>query len=320
MNLLLAFENPNRLWALLVLPLLIALYIILLRRGKKQGMRFTNTTIMRVVMPPQSRWRRHVAVAMALASLLALGLAWARPMGVDKVPRQRATVVMVLDVSRSMAAVDVKPNRLEAAQAAAKKFLSQLPASYNVSVVSLSGSPAVRVPPTTDRAVAERAIGTLQMQDSTAIGGAIYASLGAISQAPKGDDGKAAPALIILLSDGQNTMGQAPMQAAAAAHKKEVAVYTVAYGTQNGYVDLEGKRELVPPDRELLSKIAQESGGKSYTAESASQLSDVYKTLKSEVGYEEVRKEVTAQWAGYALAFAVVAALGAISMGARWPR
>jgi len=300
-------------------PLLVAGYIYLVLRKKKTGMRFTNTAVLSRVVPKQSQWRRHLAVALSLAALVALSFAWARPNGIEMVPRERATVVVVIDISRSMEATDVKPTRLEAAKQAALSFVRALPAQYNVSVVGLSGNPSVRLPPTTDRVQAQQAINSLKVQDSTAVGESIYTALNALQLAPRGTDSSPAPGAIVLLSDGQNTAGRSPAQAAAEAKKQQVPVYTIAYGTDNGYVDLDGKRERVAPDRELLTGIAQSSGGQAFSAESLDQLNKVYNNIRSEVGQTPVKKETTALWAGYGLAFAVVAALAAVSLGARWP-
>ena len=313
------FLNPERLWVLIIVPLMIAGYIFLVRMKKKTGMRFTNTAILGQVVPKQSQWRRHLAVALSLAALVALSLAWARPNGVEMQPRERATVVMVLDISLSMQATDVKPSRLDAAKEAALAFVKALPAQYNISVVSLSGNPSVRLPPTTDRAQAQQAIRSLKLQDSTAVGESIYTALSALQLAPKGTDSTPAPGAIVLLSDGQNTAGRSPAQAANEAKKQKVPVYTIAYGTENGYVDLDGKREKVPPDKALLSSVSAATGGQTYTAENLDQLDRVYNNIRSEVGQTPVNKETTALWAGYGLAFAVVAALAAVSRGARGP-
>ncbi len=319
MNLSELFLQPERLWVLAVVPLLIALYIWATLRKKRSGMRFTNTAVLGRVVRKQSQWRRHLAVALSLASLVTLVLAWSRPNGIDRVPRERATVVLVIDVSQSMAATDVPPSRLAAAQQLSKDFIRDLPEQYNVAVVSLSGNPATRLGPTTDRVFANRAIDALALQDSTAIGDALYTALSAIQMAPRVDDGSVAPGAIVMLSDGMNTTGRSPLQGAAEARTAEVPVYTIAYGTENGSVDLDGKRERVPPDRDLMRQVADASGGVMFAAESAGDLSRVYENIRSEVGYEEVKKETTAQWAGYGLAFAVLAALAAVSLGARWP-
>lgn len=313
------FLDPQRLWFLLVIPLLVAAYIWAVRRKNRSGMRFTNTAVLGAVVPKQSQWRRHLAVALSLLSLVTLMVAWARPNGVERVPRERATVVLVIDISLSMEATDIKPSRLAAAKQLSNDFIAKLPEQYNVALVSLSGNPAVRMPPTTDRSLAERAINSLTVQESTAVGDAIAAALSALKIAPKGEDGKTAPGAIVLLSDGQNTAGRSPLQAADDARKQKVPIYTIAYGTENGWVDLDGKRERVPPDHELLQSIAKLTQGRYWAAESASDLSSVYTGIRSQVGHEEVKKEVTATWAGYGLAFAILAAMAAVSLGARWP-
>jgi Ca-activated chloride channel homolog len=315
----LSFLNPERLWVLLIVPVLIAGYIFLVLMKKKTGMRFTNTAILGQVVPKQSQWRRHLAVALSIAALIALSLAWARPNGIEMQPRERATVVLVLDTSLSMQATDVKPTRLDAAKEAALTFVKALPAQYNLAVVSLSGNPSVRLPPTTDRVQAQQAIRSLKVQESTAVGESIYTALSALQMAPKGTDSSPAPGAIVLLSDGQNTAGRSPAQAANEAKKQNVPVYTIAYGTENGYVDLDGQRERVPPDKALLAGISVATGGQTYTAENLDQLDRVYNNIRSEVGQTPVKKETTALWAGYGLAFAVVAALAAVSLGARWP-
>ena len=317
----LAFLDPERLLILLVIPLLVAAYIFATRRKNRRGMRFTNTSMLEVVVPKQSQWRRHLAVALSLLSLITLTAAFARPKTDVDVPRERATVVLVLDASLSMQATDVQPSRLDAAKAAARDFVQQLPEKYNVSVVSMAGSASILVPPTTAHNTVENAINSIQLQDSTAIGEGIATGLRALQQAPKDPDDpeSVAPGAIVLLTDGSNTVGRAPLQAAAEAKAASVPVYTIAYGTENGYVDLDGKREPVPVDHEQMQQVADLSGGEYFTAASAEELKTVYENIGSEVGYEKAEREVTSRFAGYGLALAVLAALGAISLGARWP-
>ena len=317
----LAFIAPERLFILLVIPLLVAAYIFAMRRKNRRGMRFTNTSMLDVVVPKQSQWRRHLAVALSLLSLITLTAAFARPKTQVDVPRERATVVLVIDASLSMQATDVKPTRLDAAKEAAIEFVNQLPDKYNVSVVSMAGSAAVLVPPTTAHNTVENAILSIQLQDSTAIGEGIAAALSALRQAPKdpNDPDAVAPGAIVLLTDGKNTVGRAPLQAAGEAKTAKVPVYTIAYGTENGYVDLEGKREPVPVDHEAMKEIARVTEGRYFAAATAEELKTVYENIGSSVGYEKADREVTSRFAGYGLAFAVLAALGAISLGAKWP-
>ena len=317
----LAFGSPDRLLILLVIPLMIVAYIIATHRKNRRGMRFTNTSMLDVVVPKQSQWRRHLAVALSLLSLITLTAAFARPKTQVDVPRERATVVVVIDASLSMEATDVNPDRLSAAKQAAVAFVKRLPEKYNVAVVSMSGNPNILVPPTLAHNTVENAINTIRLQESTAIGESIVTALRALEQAPKDpvNPDATAPGAIVMLSDGTNTAGRAPQQAAAEARAAKVPIYTIAYGTENGYVDLDGKREPVPVDHELMQEIAELSGGQYFSAATPDQLRTVYNNIGSQVGYEKADREVTARFAGYGLAFAVLAALGAISLGARWP-
>ena len=317
----LSFASPGRMLILVVIPLLVAAYVLASRRKNRRGMRFTNTSMLDVVIPRQSQWRRHLAVALSLLSLITLTTAFAQPTTEVNVPRERATIVLVIDASLSMQATDVPPNRLEAAKAAAVAFVNELPEKYNVSVVSMAGATSILVPPTLQHGTVANAINSIKLQDSTAIGAGIDTAMAALQQAPKDPDhpDDPAPGAIVLLSDGSNTTGRAPQQAAADAKLAGVPVYTIAYGTENGYVDLDGKRNPVPVDKEQMQQVAQISGGQYFAAATPDQLRTVYENISSEVGYEKADREVTAQFAGFGLAFAVLAALGAISLGARWP-
>lgn len=312
-------RQPGRLWALLAIPVLLALYLIVLRRRNRTGMRFPNTGVLAAVVRPQPQWKRHLAVVMTLCSLASVTFAWARPMGTEKVPRERATIVVGIDNSVSMTATDVDPSRLAAAKTQATTFINSLPAGFNVAVVTVSGHPRVVMPPSTDRATTARAISALGTEDSTAIGDALKESLAAIKQAPGAKESDPVPAAVVLLSDGGNTDGTDPMTQANAAASAKVPVYTIAFGTSTGYVDVDGQRERVAPDTGLLSRIAQRTKARTWTAESAGDLKQVYQDVHSSVGYEEVKKEITAEWAFYALGFAIIAALGVVSMATRWP-
>jgi len=314
------FQNPDRLWTLVLLPVLIIAYLILLRLKGRVALRYTNTGVLGRIVGSQRRWTRHLFVAMSLASLIALGLAYANPLGVEKQPRERATVVLVVDTSLSMSATDVSPNRLAAAQTAAVAFMNDLPSSFNVAVVGLDGDPSIAIPPTTDRGATQRAIEALQLSDGTAIGDSITEALKAVDQAPVGDDEEEAPAMIVMLSDGTNTEGASATQATVQARDRDIPIFTIAYGTENGYVDVDGQRENVAPDPETLEQIATATGGKSVAADDLTSLKDAYRQIGSVVGYEEVAKPITATYASIALGFAVVAALGAVFMAARWPR
>lgn len=315
------FLSPERLWVLLVLPLLIVAYLVVLRLRGRVSLRYTNTGVLGRVVGSQRQWTRHLAVAMSLASLVALGMAWAQPLGVTREPRERATVVMVLDTSRSMAAADVEPDRLTAAKEKAQSYVDSLPPSFNVALVSLSATPSIKMPPSTDRGALGRALSALEFEDGTALGSAVEVALKAVAQAPAGEgEDEPAPAMIVMLSDGANTDGPDPGLGIQLAKEAGVPVYTIAYGTENGFVDLDGVRENVAPDPETMARIAEETGGRAATASSSGELDKAYEDIGSSVGFEEVKKPVTARYAFFALGFAIVAALGAVMMAARWPR
>ena len=317
---MLEFMRPERLWWLVMIPLLLGLYVVLLWRRRRKARPHAITNLERV-LPRQQAWKRHVAVGAAVLALGALNVAFAQPKGEVEVPRERATVVLTLDVSRSMIAQDVAPDRITAAKAAARDFLNLLPPGFNVSLVSFAGTAAVVVPPTTDRGVVAAAIDNLQVAPSTAIGEGIYSSLDAMAQAPADPDhpDDPAPGAVVLLSDGYTNVGRPSDQAAREAAAQHIPIYTIAYGTANGYVENNGRREPVPVNPAELAQVSRLSGGKAFTAGSAGQLKDVYSSIAKSVGYVKVDQEVTEQYAGYALLLAVLAAVAVISLGARWP-
>jgi len=316
----LEFMRPERLWWLALIPLLIGLYVLLLWRRRSKARPHAITNLERV-LPKQQAWKRHSAVAAAVLALAALNVAFAQPKGEVEVPRERATIVITMDVSRSMLAEDVSPNRLNAAKSAAQDFLNLLPTGFNVSLVAFAGTATVVVPPTVDRGTVAAAIENLEVAPSTAIGEGIYSALAALEQAPPDPDhpDDPAPGAIVLLSDGYTNVGRPSDVAARAAKAVKVPIYTIAYGTPNGFVESNGRREPVPVNPEELARVSELSGGKAFTADSAGKLKEVYSSIAKSVGYVKVDQEVTEQYAGYALGFAVLAAFAMISLGARWP-
>ena len=317
---LLSFLAPSRLWLLLLIPLLVGLYVWLVQR-KRNRTKGMGKTMFDLVIPRDRTWLRHLAVGLSILSLLTLTVAFAKPKDQVSVPRERATIVVTIDVSLSMEAEDVEPNRLEAAKGAAVQFVNSLPPKFNVALVTFAGTATTVVPPTVDRGTVTAAIQALVPQASTAIGEGIYTSLAALAQVPPDpDDPKAVvPARIVLLSDGKTQVGRASDEAAEAARAQSVPIYTIAYGTADGYIEIGGRREPVPVDRAELARVSRISGGEAYTATSAGELKEVYKDIGSSVGKEKVDREVTSRYAGFGLAFAILAALGMISLGARWP-
>lgn len=315
------FLHQDRLWWLLLIPALILLYWLLVRRRRNQVNRGASIAGLNRVLPKQQAWKRHLAVVASILALLALTVAFAQPKGEVDVPRDRATVVIALDVSRSMLATDVKPDRMEAAKTAAIEFVDLLPAGFNVALVRFAGAAAVVVPPTTDRAVVKAAIDNLEVAPSTAIGDGILSGLDAIAQAPPDpnhpDD--PAPGAIVLLSDGSTNSGTPSITAAKEAKAQKIPVYTIAYGTDSGYIDVGGQRQPVPVDHYELQQIAKMTSGQKFSAGSSDQLKKVYESIAHSVGTVKQDQEVTEMYAGVALLFALVAALSMISLAARWP-
>ena len=248
-----------------MIPLLVGLYLFLLWRRRRGPVRTRSRTSIGV-LPKQQSWKRHLAVSLAVLALAALTWRFARPKGEVEVPRERATIVLTIASPGSMIAEDVAPNRLAAAKAAAQDFLQMLPAGFNVALVRFAGTAAVVVPPTTDRGVVAAAIENLQVAPSTAIGEGIYSSLDAMAQAPPdpNDPDSTAPGAIVLLSDGYTNVGRPSDQAAQESKKRGIPIYTIAYGTANGYVENEGRREPVPVNTAELNQISRISGGKAF--------------------------------------------------------
>ncbi|MCL2782653.1 MAG: VWA domain-containing protein, partial [Propionibacteriaceae bacterium] len=244
-----------------------------------------------------------------------------QPAALVNVPKERATVVLAIDVSRSMEATDISPNRLDAEKQAASNFVDMLPASFNLAVISFAATANIIMAPSTDRGAAKRAIQSLQLQPSTAIGEGIYTSLQSLKLAPPDPDhpDDPAPGAIVLLSDGSTNTGRDSSTAAKLAASQGVPIYTIAYGTPDGYIVVDGKRQYVPVDHAELMNIAKLSGGKKFSASSSQDLAEVYQTIARDIGYDQEQAEITERFAGAALLFAIIAGLGAVSLAARWP-
>lgn len=313
------FMHPGRLWLMLLVAGVAVLYLVLssrLRTGTRR-----QRSRLDLVIPRDSPIKRHLSVLAALLAMVALILAYAKPIGYMQVPRERATVVITIDISKSMRAQDVAPSRIEAAQTAATEFVDMLPTTFNIAVVAFGGTTTMVSPPTLDRGAVKRAIDSLELIPATAVGEGVFTSLDALMLAPPDPDNpdEPAPGAVILLSDGYTNSGREASVGAQAAADQDVPVYTIAYGTPGGYVYEEGVRVPVPVNHRELLEVAQISGGKKYTAESLGDLRDVYETLASSIGYEDVEVEVTERYALYALVCSVLAGLGVISLAARWP-
>ncbi len=300
------FAWPIALAGLLLVPLALGAYLLIQRRRMRYAVRFTNLDLLANVVDRRPGWRRHLPPALFLLALTLLLVGVARPQATVKTPKEQATVVLAMDVSASMEATDVDPNRLEAASRAAETFLDKVPEKLRVGLVTFSSSAQVVVAPTDQHDDVRTALSSLQADGGTAIGDAIAASTQLRSQGEGtlAADTTGTPLVVVLLSDGTPSPGTLdPIEAAQDAKAQGVKVYTVALGTDEGTVTLTdelGNEEVVPvpPDRETLSQIAAVSGGQFFDAPSEATVEEVYAQLGSAVGYDEEKTDVTFAFAG----------------------
>ncbi len=336
------FLWPEFLWLLLVLPLLVLLYVWLLRRKKKMALRYASLSIVREAMGRGQSFRRHIPPILFLLSLAAMLVASSRPFAVVTLPSQRETIILAMDVSGSMRATDVQPNRLVAAQNAAKAFLKDLPRNVRVGIVAFAGTASVVQPSTLSREDLSAAIDKFQLQRGTAIGNGIVVSLAeifpdagisleamqsgrdrqrgvALDQAGKDKDAKPAfvpvapgsytSAAIILLTDGQRTTGVDSLDAAKVAADRGIRVYTVGVGTVDGEtIGFEGWSMRVKLDEETLKGIARTTQAEYFYAGTAADLKKVYETLSSRLAVEKKETEISGLMALVAAALALLSA------------
>jgi len=330
-----SFDRPILLLTLLVVPLAIAAYLLIERRRMRYAVTFTNLDVLASVVGKRST-RRFVPPALFLLALSLLCFALARPQRSTLIPSDKATVILVVDVSGSMHATDVKPSRLGAAQAAVRTFLDRVPKRVRVGLIAFSSEPEVAAPPTTDRDLVRASVNELdflQAYGGTALGDALAAAaeLGKkVIREGKGPQtiaytvAKPDPLVSILfLSDGKQTRGTLqPLEGAQRAKAAGIPVYTVALGTPQGVLTTPfgtfgggtARRIPVPPDPATLTAVAKLTGGKFFNARSADALQSAYKELGSKLGRVKGRKEVTNE----AVAIAALALLAAGILSALW--
>ncbi len=330
---------PQMVWALLLVPLLLAAYVALMRRRRRVPLRFSNLAMVRAALGPGHRVRRHLPPALLLLAVAVCLVALTRPSAVVMLPSEERTLILAIDVSLSMSASDIPPNRLVAAQTAAQAFIRDLPAGLQVGIVSFAGTASLVQPPTTDKQLAIDAIDRLLLDRHTAIGSAIVVSLATIFpehgkdldamlfgdwRGPGGSAGQGAgvgipgsydSAAIILLTDGRSTTGPHPVDAAMIAAERGVRVYTVGFGTTEGAtVTTEGWSMYMRFDEDSLMAIAELTGGEYYHAGTAADLRRVYDDLGSRFVLERQETELTAMFAGFAALLAMLAGL----LSLRW--
>jgi Ca-activated chloride channel homolog len=337
-----SFIWPDMLWLLLTVPALVVGYVLLVRRRKRAALRYASLDLVREALGPGQGWRRHLPPLLFLLALVSMLLAVARPRAVVTLPSHHDTVILAMDVSGSMRATDVLPNRLVAAQAAARAFVAEQPRRTRIGVVAFAGTAAVVQAPTSNREEILAAIDRFQVQRATAIGSAILVSLKIIfpdiefdlrSSDPRPDAGhRGAPlasdgepsrppfqrvppgshesSVIILLTDGRTTTGPDPVESARMAAERGVRVYTVGVGTkEGGTLSYEGWSMRVSLDEDALKAIAATTHGEYYHAGTAADLMKVYQRLNARVVMERKDTEITAVFSAAALVFAVASAL-----------
>jgi Ca-activated chloride channel family protein len=314
------FEHAWYFLFLLVVLAVVGLYVVVQMRRQKRMLRFANMELLESVAPKRSSRWRHLPAILLVVALTCLTAAMAGPTHDVRIPRNRAVVMLVIDVSQSMRATDVAPSRLVAAQEAAKQFADQLTPGINLGLIAYAGTATVLTSPSTNRAATKAAIDQLQLADRTATGEGIFTALQAIATvgAVMGGGDEPPPARIVLMSDGKETVPSNPENpkgaytAARTAKDQGVPISTVSFGTPYGTVTINDQQQPVPVDSEMLKKIAELSGGNAYTASSLEQLKEVFTTLQQQIGYETTKGEASAGWlriGALVLAFAALAAL-----------
>ena len=330
---------PGLLWALLLVPVALAAYLFAQRRRASYAVRFTNLDLLANVVTRSPGWRRHLPPAFYLLALTALLTSMARPQAIILVPKEQATVMLVMDVSGSMNATDIQPTRMVAAQRAATTFVEELPGKIRVGVVSFGKKAETLTRPTTDRATVFEAIATLHAEGATAMGDGIERALdvrraagsGAATRGVQPAPTPAVPAdnqvplVVLLLSDGANTEGDTtPMDAAAHAKALGVPVFTIALGTDRGMVDVPNEtgqlqRVPVPPDELTLQRIADVTGARFFAAPSDRDLKSIYRELGSKIGFVKERQEVTVVFAAAGLLLMVAGVALSLAWFSRFP-
>jgi Ca-activated chloride channel homolog len=321
------FAAPWWFLLLLVVAALAAGYLVTQRMRRKRTMRFANLELLDKVAPKSQGWIRHLPASLIILSLLLFTVALAGPTAEQKVPRNRATVVLVIDVSLSMESTDVAPSRIKAAQAAAKSFAQGLTPGVNLGLISFAGTATVLVAPTTERSGVVKAIDNLKLAQSTATGEGIFAALQSIesfSSVVGGVEGPP-PARVVLMSDGKQTVpddlyaARGAYTAALAAKQAQVPISSISFGTSHGTVNIDGKEVTVAVDDQSLKEVARLAGGEFYKAATAEEIKRVYDDLGEQIGYELKNTDASRPWLVLGTLILMIAAGGSLLIGQRLP-
>jgi Ca-activated chloride channel family protein len=308
------FLAPHWLWLLAACVALIGAYVVLQRRGRHKAVRHPDLALVTSVAPRHAGWRRHVTAAAVVLAVTGLVVGLARPARTEAVPRDEAVVVLAIDISKSMSATDIAPNRLAAAVAAAKHFVDGAPESYRIGLVTFDTKGHTVTTPTTDHTAVTEALDTLKPYKGTAAGDGLATAVDLV-KAANGSSASASTSdkpysAVVLLTDGDSTVGQPLSQAAAKAKKAEVPVFTIAYGTDHGTAVINGSSTSVPVDRAALQRVAETTGGTAYTATTADQLTRIYDRIGVRVGTTTDQVEYTLPLAAIAAALLACALIG----------
>lgn len=321
------FEHVWYLLFLLVVLVVIGLYIVMQMARQKRMLRFANMELLESIAPKRSSRWRHLPAILLVLSMVLFTVAMAGPTNDIRIPRNRAVVMLVIDVSQSMRATDVAPSRLAAAQEAAKQFADELTPGINLGLIAYAGTATVLVAPTTNRDSTKAAIDKLQLADRTATGEGIFTALQAIATvgAVIGGGDEPPPARIVLMSDGKETVPSNPdnpkgaYTAARTAKDQGVPISTVSFGTAYGYVEINDQRQPVPVDDEMLGRIAELSGGEAFTASSLEQLKQVFSSLQQQIGFETIKGDASVGWLRLGALMLALSALAALLLNRRLP-
>jgi Ca-activated chloride channel family protein len=311
-----SFSSPYWLLALLVLPLLVGAYIWRERQRQRSAAAWASPALVPNLVDRAPGRRRHIPVALLLVALALMIVGVARPRATLNVRREEATVLLAMDVSRSMSATDVPPTRLQAAKTAAIDFASKVPKKFRIGLVAFATRAQVALPPTADRDLLRTSLDSLHTGEGTSIGDAV-ALAASIPRGQRTADGVIPPTSVLLISDGARDGGRrTPLAAARQAKKQHVPVYTILLGTPNGVVHHTlpgGYNETirVPPSAQTLQAIAKTSGGEFFAASNDKRLADVYDALRSRLGHKRQSREITDGFAGGAALLLLAA--GALS-------
>ncbi len=313
-----SFSDPIWLLVLLIVPIAAMAYAHARRRARRYAVRFTGVSTLRLAVAATASWQQHLPAALVLASIAALGVALARPHVTYRAPVGEASIMLVTDHSGSMAATDVKPTRLSAAEQAANTFIDKLPSAVKLGAVAFSSSADAVQGPVTNHGAAKAIIAGQQADGATATGDA----LGLALQLLHGPNPKHPPSAIVLLSDGAANSGIDPTIVAQQAKKDKVPIDTVALGTPGGTLQSPDPLQQpvpVPPDPQLMQQIARASGGRAFSAQSADELGSIYRSLGDKLGTVTRRREITAAFAAVGLVMLLGAAAASIRSSGRLP-